>query len=127
MKLQNKSVKSDVKMTDISCLSKSCPIQFALGILRSKWSVLIFQELLSGDRRNHELLEALQGISSKTLMLRLRELEKYGLLARRVYPEVPPHVEYSLTQKGLQVQPVIIALKQLGEQWLGEKNCGCLM
>ena len=114
-------------MTDVPCLSNSCPIQFALGILGCKWSVLILRELLSGDRRTHELLEALQGISSKTLMLRLREFEKHGLLARRAYPEVPPHVEYSLTEKGLQIQPVIIALKQLGEKWLEEKNCGCSM
>lgn len=127
MKVKNKTVKSNVKIADISCLNNSCPIQFVLGILGSKWSVLILRELLSGDRRTHELLEALPGISSKTLTLRLRELEKHGLLARRVYPEVPPHVEYSLTEKGLQVQPVMIALKQLGEKWLGEKNCSCSM
>ncbi len=127
MKVKNKNVKSDVKMRDILCLNNDCPIQFVLGILGSKWSVLILRELLSGDRRTHELLEALPGISSKTLTLRLRELEKYGLLARQVYPEVPPHVEYSLTEKGLEVQPVMIALKQLGEKWLGEKNCSCSM
>ncbi|NES03857.1 MAG: helix-turn-helix transcriptional regulator [Okeania sp. SIO2F4] len=127
MKVKNKKVKSDVKMRDILCLNNDCPIQFVLGILGSKWSVLILRELLSGDRRTHELLEALPGISSKTLTLRLRELEKHGLLARQVYPEVPPHVEYSLTEKGLEVQPVMIALKQLGDKWLGEKNCSCSM
>ncbi len=127
MKVKNKGVKSNVKIADISCLNNSCPIQFVLGILGSKWSVLILQQLLSGDRRTHELLEALPGISSKTLTLRLRQLEKHGLLARQVYPEVPPHVEYSLTEKGLEVQPVMIALKQLGEKWLGEKNCSCSM
>ncbi|MGD1807700.1 winged helix-turn-helix transcriptional regulator [Dapis sp. BLCC M126] len=114
-------------MRDILCLNNNCPIQFVLGILGGKWSVLILQQLLSGDRRTHELLEALPGISSKTLTLRLRELEKHGLLARRVYPEVPPHVEYSLTEKGLEVQPVMISLKQLGEKWLGEKNCSYSM
>ena len=112
---------------NILCLNNDCPIQFVLGILGSKWSVLILQELLKSDRRTHELLEALPGISSKTLMLRLRELEKHGLLARQVYPKVPPHVEYSLTEKGMQVQPVMITLKQLGEKWLEEKNCGCSM
>jgi DNA-binding HxlR family transcriptional regulator len=127
MKVNNQNVTLDVRMQDSLCLSNNCPIQFVLGILGSKWSVLILQELLSGDRRTHELLEALPGISSKTLTLRLRSLEKHGLLARQVYPEVPPHVEYSLTEKGLQVQPVMIALKQLGEQWLGDKNCSCAM
>jgi len=123
MKVKNKKVTSDVKIPEMLYLSNSCSIQFVLGILGSKWSVLILEQLLSGDRRTHELLEALPGISSKTLTLRLRELEKYGLLARRVYPEVPPHVEYSLTEKGLQVEPVMIALKQLGDKWLSEKNC----
>ncbi|NET42962.1 MAG: helix-turn-helix transcriptional regulator [Okeania sp. SIO2B3] len=66
-------------------------------------------------------------MSSKTLTLRLRQLEKHGLLARQVFPEVPPHVEYSLTDKGLEVQPVIMALQQLGEKWLGEKNSSCSM
>ncbi|MGB3510690.1 MAG: helix-turn-helix domain-containing protein [Microcoleaceae cyanobacterium] len=127
MKLKDKKVKSNVKMAQLLCLDNSCPIQFVLGILGSKWSVLILRELLSGDRRTHELLEALPGISSKTLTLRLRQLEKQGLLARRVFPEVPPHVEYSLTEKGLEVQPVMMDLKQLGEKWLGEKNCSCSM
>ena len=123
MKVKNKNV----EIENILCLNNDCPIQFVLGILGSKWSVLILQELLKSDRRTHELLEALPGISSKTLMLRLRELEKHGLLARQVYPKVPPHVEYSLTEKGMQVQPVMITLKQLGEKWLEEKNCGCSM
>ncbi|MEB3341887.1 helix-turn-helix domain-containing protein [Okeania sp.] len=125
MKVQNKSVKSNAEIPNIFCLSNNCPIQFVLRILGTKWSVLILRELLSGDRRTHELLEALPGISSKTLTLRLRQLEKHGLLARRVYAEVPPHVEYSLTEKGLQVQPVMMAIKQLGEQWLEHKNCTC--
>ncbi|NEN91023.1 MAG: helix-turn-helix transcriptional regulator [Okeania sp. SIO3H1] len=127
MKVKQKNVESDVKILDGLCLSKNCPIQFVLGILGSKWSVLILQELLKSDRRTHELLEALPGISSKTLTLRLRQLEKHGLLARQVFPEVPPHVEYSLTDKGLEVQPVMIALKELGEKWLGEKNSSCSM
>lgn len=118
MKVKQKNVESDVKILGGLCLSKDCPIQFVLGILGSKWSVLILQELLKSDRRTHELLEALPGISSKTLTLRLRQLEKHGLLARQVFPEVPPHVEYSLTDKGLEVQPVMMALQQLGEQWL---------
>lgn len=127
MKVKQKNVESDVKILDGLRLSKNCPIHFVLGILGSKWSVLILQELLKSDRRTHELLEALPGISSKTLTLRLRQLEKHGLLARQVFPEVPPHVEYSLTDKGLEVQPVMMALQQLGEKWLGEKNSSCSM
>jgi DNA-binding HxlR family transcriptional regulator len=61
---------------------------------------------------------ALPGISTKTLTARLRELESYGLVKRTVFPEVPPRVEYSLTPKGREVQPIMAALNQVGEQWL---------
>ena len=107
------------------CLDNSCPIQFMLELLGSKWSVLILKELFSRDHRTHQLLEALPGISSKTLTMRLRELEKYGLIQRTVYPEVPPRVEYSLTEKGGEIQPIMVALKQVGEKWLKRNSCDC--
>jgi DNA-binding HxlR family transcriptional regulator len=90
-----------------------------LELLGNKWSIWIVRELFKGDRRTHELLEALSGISSKTLTARLRELEMHGLVKRTVYAEIPPHVEYSLTEKGRELQPLLAALKQLGERWLG--------
>lgn len=86
---------------------------------------MILRELFAGDRRTHELLEALSGISTKTLMMRLRELEEYGLVQRRVYAEVPPHVEYSLTEKGREIQPVMTALNQVGSRWLQRESCTC--
>ncbi|MGF1522143.1 MAG: winged helix-turn-helix transcriptional regulator [Leptolyngbyaceae cyanobacterium] len=95
-----------------------CPIQYVLEIVGSKWAILILRELFVGSRRTHEFLEALPGISTKTLTARLRELERYGLVTRKVYAEVPPRVEYSLTEKGLELQPVMQALRGLGEQWL---------
>ncbi|MDY6802871.1 MAG: helix-turn-helix domain-containing protein, partial [Cyanobacteriota bacterium] len=85
----------------------------------------ILRELFDGVRRPRELLEALPGISSKTLMVRLKELEKYGLLERKVYAEVPPRVEYSLTLKGRELKPVLLALKQVGEEWLQQDGCAC--
>ncbi|NER78877.1 MAG: helix-turn-helix transcriptional regulator [Leptolyngbya sp. SIO1D8] len=109
------------------CLEVRCPIQFVLEIVGSKWAILILRELFAGSRRTHEFLEALPGISTKTLTARLRELESYGLVTRKVYAEVPPRVEYSLTQKGLEVQPVMMALKGLGEQWLQQEPCDCPM
>ena len=81
------------------------------------------RELFEGARRPGELLEALPGISSKTLMARLKELERSGLLERRVYAEVPPRVEYSLTAKGEELKPVLVALKQVGERWLQDGGC----
>lgn len=110
----------------VSCLSENtCPIQYIVQIISSKWSVLILRELLRGSRRTHELLEALPGVSTKTLTIRLRELEKYGIIERRVYAEIPPHVEYSLTDKGRELQPVLMALKQAGERLLQQEPCHC--
>jgi DNA-binding HxlR family transcriptional regulator len=110
--------------TDL-CQEFKCPIQFTLDLIGSKWSILILRELFMGDRRTHELLEALPGISTKTLMIRLRELEKYQLVDRRIYAEIPPHVEYSLTEKGREIQPVMAALHQVGTKWLQQDLCAC--
>ncbi|HLO47058.1 MAG TPA: helix-turn-helix domain-containing protein [Kamptonema sp.] len=125
MKIKHNLTKPDSLIKASWCFDSSCPIQFMLELLGSKWSVLILRELFRCDRRTHELLEALPGISSKTLTLRLRELEMHGLVKRTVYPEIPPHVEYALTEKGREVQPVMAALKQVGERWLGKKSCAC--
>jgi DNA-binding HxlR family transcriptional regulator len=107
------------------CLEVTCPIQFVVDLLGNKWSILVLRELFTGNRRTHELLAAMPGISTKTLMVRLRELEEYGLIDRQVFAEVPPHVEYSLTAKGRQIQPVMIALHQVGTQWLEQTPCSC--
>ena len=107
---------ADVEMSN--CLDISCPIQFGLSILGGKWSLLILRELFIGDRRTHQFLDALPGISTKTLTARLRELESHGIVKRRVFPEVPPRVEYSLTPKGREVQPILLALHHLGETWI---------
>ncbi|MEM8642562.1 MAG: helix-turn-helix domain-containing protein [Cyanobacteria bacterium P01_G01_bin.54] len=109
----------------IPCLERQCPIQYVLDRLGNKWSVLILRELFMGDRRTHEFLSALAGISTKTLTVRLRELEQHGLVLRQVYPEVPPRVVYSLTPKGKEIQPVLMALHQVGERWLQQEHCAC--
>lgn len=107
------------------CLNTQCPIEFTLDILEGKWSIPILRELFSGTRRTHQLLEALPGISSKTLMVRLRDLEQHGLVVRQIFAEVPLHVEYSITDKGRQIQPVLMALYQVGQKWLQQPDCHC--
>ncbi len=109
------------------CREIACPMQFILDIIGSKWAILILRELFSGNRRTHEFLEALPGISTKTLTARLREMERHGLIHRQVFPEVPPRVEYSLTAKGREVQPLLMTLKDLGERWLQQDPCHCPM
>lgn len=107
------------------CIETKCPIQFTLDLLGSKWSIMILRELFISTRRTHELLESLPGISTKTLMMRLRELEEYGLVNRTIYAEIPPRVEYSITDKGREIQPVLTALKHVGARWLKQENCVC--
>jgi DNA-binding HxlR family transcriptional regulator len=111
--------------TASQCLDFQCPIQFVVNLLGNKWSILVLRELFSGDRRTHELLSALPGISTKTLTQRLREMEAHGLVERRIYAEIPPRVEYSLTLKGRQIQPVMMAMHQVGSQWLAQETCVC--
>jgi DNA-binding HxlR family transcriptional regulator len=95
-----------------------CPVHLVLSYIGGKWAILILQELFQGNRRTNEFLSALPGISTKTLTARLRELESYGLVKRTVFPEVPPRVEYSLTPKGKEIQPIMAALSQVGQHWL---------
>ncbi|NJL90010.1 MAG: winged helix-turn-helix transcriptional regulator [Coleofasciculaceae cyanobacterium SM2_1_6] len=98
------------------------------GFLGNKWSILVLRELFAGDRRPCELLTTIRGISTKSLMQHLRELEAYGLVDRRIYAEeIPPHVEYSLTAKGRQIKPVLASLHQLGTQWLDQEPCACAL
>ncbi|MEB3160656.1 MAG: winged helix-turn-helix transcriptional regulator [Synechocystis sp.] len=102
-----------------------CPIQHVVDLLGNKWSILVLRELFKATRRTGQLLEALPGCSTKTLTARLRELEQQGIVKREVFAEIPPHVEYSLTEKGLEIQPVLIALHQLGSSWLDQNPCVC--
>lgn len=111
-------------MQDI-CAEIQCPVQYVLDLISGKWSILILRELFTGDRRTHELLEALPGLSTKVLMQRVRALEKHGLIQRHIYAEVPPHVEYSLTAKGREIQPVLVALREVGLRWLQQDPCAC--
>jgi DNA-binding HxlR family transcriptional regulator len=116
---------SSPQSSDNHCVEKTCPIEFILEMIGHKWSIQILRELFQGSCRTHELLEALPGISTKTLTLRLRQLQKHGLVKRTVYPEIPPHVEYKLTEKGRELGPVLMALKQVGEIWLQQQPCVC--
>lgn len=109
------------------CLEIKCPIQYVVEILDSKWSIMILRELFAQARRTHELQTALVGISTKTLTQTLRKLEAHGLITRTVYAEVPPRVEYTMTVKGRELQPLMAALHQVGSQWLDQDPCVCAL
>ncbi len=98
-------------------IQSNCPIDFVISIIGNKWSIPILRDLFQGPRRTSQLIRSLTGISPRTLSERLRELEEWGLVTRTVYAEVPPRVEYALTERGHDVRPFMDELKLLGERW----------
>jgi DNA-binding HxlR family transcriptional regulator len=96
------------------CVDQTCPVARAVAVLEGKWTMLVIRDLLEGTRRFSELRESLAGISPKTLTDRLRDLEAYGLVNRVMYAEIPPRVEYSLTEAGRALRPVVQALAAWG-------------
>lgn len=96
------------------CADGTCPVSRALEALDGRWTILVVRDLLGGTRRFGELRDSLVGISPKTLTDRLRSLEAHGLVERRMYAEIPPRVEYSLTASGRSLEPVLAALADWG-------------
>ncbi len=90
------------------------PIENTLQIIGSKWAVLIITELMEGTRRFSQLEKSLTGISPRTLSLRLSSMEEGGIVLRKVYPEVPPRVEYKLSQLGRSLEPVLKTMSNWG-------------
>ncbi len=91
------------------------PVENTLRVIGSKWTVLILSELKMGVRRFGELEKALKGISPRTLSLRLTHMEKEGIVERKVYPEVPPRVEYKLSTLGKSLGPVLKVMDDWGK------------
>ncbi len=100
-----------------SHLSKNCPIETTLNLISNKWKFLILWNLLSGTKRFGELKKSLGSISQKVLTQNLRELESAGILNRHIYAEVPPRVEYSLTDLGKSLNNVFNVLKIWGQDY----------
>jgi DNA-binding HxlR family transcriptional regulator len=97
----------------------TCPVCLTADIVCGKWTLLLIRDLAEGHSRFCELERSLTGISPRTLSLRLRALEEEGIVERHTYGEVPPRVEYALTEKGLALLPIIEDMRAYGERWLG--------
>ncbi len=93
----------------------ACPVETTIMLIGDKWKVLILRDLLPGTKRFGELKKSIGNVSQKVLTAQLRDMEEKGLVNRKVYAEVPPRVEYSLTQLGRSLEPVLDAMKSWGE------------
>jgi DNA-binding HxlR family transcriptional regulator len=92
----------------------ACPVETTLTLIGDKWKVLILRDLVSGTRRFGELRKSLKDVSQKVLTAQLRTMEEKGLLVRKVYAEVPPKVEYTLTETGYSLKPILDAMYTWG-------------
>ena len=95
----------------------ACPVEIIMGLIGDKWKVLIIRDLLTGTKRFGELKKSLTGITQKVLTNNLRQMEASSLINRKVYAEVPPRVEYSLTETGLSLKPILDSMVQWGNEY----------
>ena len=106
-------------MENISTAEKlpACPVETTLTLISDKWKVLILRDLLPGTKRFGELKKSIGHVSQKVLTAQLRQMEQSGLVNRKVYAEVPPKVEYSLTDVGYSLKPILDAMWTWGENY----------
>ena len=95
----------------------ACPVETTLTLIGNKWKVLILRDLLPGTKRFGELKKSIGSVSQKVLTAQLRDMEGNGLLSRKVYAEVPPRVEYTLTDLGYSLKPILDAMWNWGEEY----------
>jgi DNA-binding HxlR family transcriptional regulator len=109
----------------MSAISNSrCPVCRTAEVISGKWTLLVIRDLAAGSSRFCELERSLEGISPRTLSLRLRALEEQGVVERHTFPEVPPRVEYALTDKGRALVPLIEDMRSYGKRWLASEAAG---
>ena len=95
----------------------ACPVETTLTLIGDKWKVLILRDLMPGTKRFGELKKSIGSVSQKVLTAQLRDMEQSGLVNRKVYAEVPPRVEYSLTELGQSLKPILDAMSNWGEDY----------
>ena len=95
----------------------ACPVETTLTLIGDKWKVLIFRDLLTGTKRFGELKKSIGSVSQKVLTAQLRAMEENGLLSRTVYAEVPPRVEYTLTETGYSLKPILDSMWAWGTEY----------
>lgn len=102
--------------------SPGCPVEATLELIGGKWKGLVLYHLLQGTLRFNELRRKLPSVTQRMLTRQLRELEAAGLIVRTIYAEIPPRVEYTLTEHGESLRPVILALREWGQDYLNARR-----
>ncbi len=110
---------NNLKSSPLGICDEVCPVARTARLIEGKWTTRIVRDLLAGKKRYSELQRSLAGISPKVLAERLRFLEHEGLIEKTIYPVVPPHTEYRLTKRGLELRGVIEAMAHFGSTALG--------
>ena len=100
----------------------ACPVEMTLQLIGNKWKILILRDLLTGTKRFGELKKSVTGITQKVITSNLRDMESSGLLTREVFPEVPPRVEYTLTDTGYSLEPILDSMYSWGENYKRSLN-----
>ena len=100
----------------------ACPVETTRMLISDRWKVLIIRDLLEGTKRFGELKKSIGSVSQKVLTANLRSMEESGLINRKVYPEVPPRVEYSLTDIGYSLKPILDAMVEWGNDYKKKVN-----
>ena len=108
---------SDIPTSTPAKTLPACPVETTLTLISDKWKVLILRDLLPGTKRFGELKKSIGHVTQKVLTAQLRQMEESGLLTRKVYAEVPPRVEYTLTDLGYSLKPILDAMWVWGEQY----------
>lgn len=103
--------------TPTQAVLPACPVETTLTMISDKWKVLILRDLLTGTKRFGELKKSIGSVSQKVLTAQLRQMEASGLVSRKVYAEVPPRVEYTLTDLGYSLKPILMAMQNWGEAY----------
>ena len=99
-----------------------CPVEITLQLIGDKWKELIIRDLLTGTKRFNELMRSVTGITQKVLTSHLRAMEAAGLVSRKVYAEVPPRVEYTLTETGYSLKPILDSMVAWGDGYKKKIN-----
>lgn len=108
------------------CIHQPCAVEITLNLISGKWKGIILYRLLFRKHRFNELKRSMPNVTHRTLTLQLRELEADGIVKRTVYAEVPPRVEYELTELGLSMSPIIQAIYDWGENYRRSQSAGTL-